>query len=92
MTLSVVIIWSIVGLVLVNGIVSIAVAMSSYFSRRQKALQIAAVWALPVLGSIFIGVFLATQGARSRPSLDTIGARDLDSHAVQLYNSVQRGL
>jgi len=77
---------------LLNTIVSIAIAFSSYFTRRQKAAQIALVWVLPFLGSVIIGLFLAVQGKTPRSRINTVGATDLDSHAVQLSNATQGGL
>ncbi len=48
-------------LILINGAVSVAIARSGYYERKQLLAQVAIIWLLPAVGAIFIGVFLRTQ-------------------------------
>ena len=47
--------------VALNFAVSIAVAASAGYTLRQKLMQIALVWAVPLLGSVVFGLFLWSQ-------------------------------
>jgi hypothetical protein len=47
--------------------VSIAIAINSSYNSRQKILQIAIVWAIPVLGSTLLGLFMLTQREEETP-------------------------
>jgi hypothetical protein len=52
---------ALIGLAMLNLIVCVAVAGSTAYSWRQKLLQMATVWIIPVVGAILIGVFMLTQ-------------------------------
>jgi hypothetical protein len=51
-----------------NLVVTMAIAISSAYSGSQKILQIAIVWTIPVLGSVFLGLFMLTQREEAPPS------------------------
>jgi hypothetical protein len=52
---------ALIAVAVLNAIVSAAVALSTYYSPRQKLLQIIFVWLLPVLGATLFGLFLWSQ-------------------------------
>ena len=82
-----------VGTILVlNTLVSLAVAFSRSYSARQKAAQAALVWVIPILGAAMIGLFLIVDRSSARYRTNTVGARDLDSYAANLPAANSRGL
>jgi hypothetical protein len=48
-------------LVILNLVVSVAVASSSAYSARQKGAQILVVWAVPIVGGLLMGMFMLSQ-------------------------------
>jgi hypothetical protein len=48
-------------LVILNLVVSMAVASSSTYSARQKGIQMLVVWAVPIVGGLLIGMFMLSQ-------------------------------
>lgn len=46
---------------IINVVVSVAVAMSGGYSVRQKVVQIAVIWFVPVLGAVLLGLFMLSQ-------------------------------
>jgi len=71
-----------------NAIVSAAVALSSYYSPRQKLLQIILVWLLPVLGATLFGLFLWLQ----RGNVPRTGYRSTTQTPVDDVGAVWSGL
>lgn len=52
---------ALLALTLINAAVTVAVARSGYYERRQLLAQAAIVWLIPVIGALIVGVFLRTQ-------------------------------
>lgn len=52
---------ALIATMVLNAIVSIAIACSACYSPRQKIMQIGLVWILPVVGAIVFGLFLFSQ-------------------------------
>ena len=54
-----------VALIGLNAVITYAIGRSALYSSRQKALQIGAVWLLPVFGSMLVGGVLWSHHDRS---------------------------
>jgi hypothetical protein len=53
---------------ILNFVVSVAVAVSSAYSGRQKILQILVIWIIPVIGGVLLGVLMLTE-CRNTPRM-----------------------
>lgn len=73
-----------------NAIVSTAIALSGYFSWRQKIAQVLLVWLVPILGGVMIGLFLLAEGPQTRARTNTVGAVDIDDNAARLPSTISR--
>lgn len=52
---------ALIGLVIFNVVVSVAVVSSSAYGIRQKFLQISIIWSIPVIGGVLLGLFMLSQ-------------------------------
>lgn len=70
-----------------NLIVSLAVASSAAYTLRQKILQIAVIWIIPVIGAVLLGLFMLTQRGNVRPKRDSLASSENISQLWDLLNS-----
>ncbi len=74
-----------VGLMVLNAVVSIAIVRSDGLTGRQKVMQILIVWLVPVLGGLFLGMFIWTQRG-SAPATGYVSTAD--QAASQAYDAI----
>ena len=79
----------IVSLIVVNALVTAAVARSHYYDGRQKTIQAFLVWIIPLLGAIAVGVFLYSQ--RDNPMFNTRAYSKLNEETTSypIHENVQ---
>lgn len=68
-----------------NVLASIRLYRSNFYDKRQKIIQVVLIWAMPLLGSIAILLFLNEEPWRSARAEDSIEHTDrynLDGHAT----------
>ena len=53
---------------LLNALVSVALFRSGAYSKWQAVAQSAIVWFVPLLGAVFVGLFLLSQGTSQKAS------------------------
>jgi hypothetical protein len=59
---------ALIAAVILNLAVTLAIAISSAYTGRQKILQSLVVWIVPVLGGVLIGLFMLAQREDAPPS------------------------
>lgn len=76
-------------LIVANLVVSVAVARTHYYDRRQKFVQVLLVWLLPLIGAVGVGVFLYSQ--RDTTMFDTRAYPEPSEKAVAhtVHESIQ---
>lgn len=74
---------AVIATMVVNAIVSLAIAFSAGYSRRQKIMQIGCVWVLPVVGAAVFGLFLFSQ--RGQPGWTGYPSRNDDTGKVACH-------
>jgi hypothetical protein len=67
-------------LVAANLAVSVAITRSGMYEKRQVLAQLAIVWLAPVVGVVFVGLFLRSQ--RDNPMFDTRAYPERDEKAL----------
>lgn len=78
---------ALVALGVLNLIVSLAVASSAVYTLRQKILQIAVIWVIPVIGAVLLGLFMLTQRGTVGPKRDSLANGENMSQLWDVLNS-----
>lgn len=78
---------ALIALGVLNLIVSLAVASSTAYTLRQKILQAAVIWGIPVIGAVLLGLFMLTQRGNVGPKRDSLANGENMSQLLGVLNS-----